>query len=466
MDISRLEKGHFEGDISHSSGDQLERRDLGTVEEHNAANASSSPLTATTNETRSKVDGLLRGLLKVVEDFGGTDETTDRGHQDEAAVVGSTDPVSQWRLPSSVRNPRDNLRNSPAAIAATQNARIMTSLSAADHVPRQGSEQHIMVEECGPNYKSCRERWSKHRHGPNVKIRVISDLAIQVSERYRREIREEWMSGCSSDELLDSWKYLWRCEGGASRGLSYWACEDAKRQELQLALIDALTSGRPAPFFLWIMDKDFRTIACWVSLIGIRLDELYRFAKTHDMVLPSHRSATISPVAQIEILIEYLWASNKSEDPVVGEILENCYRRKILVQPCFDDPPDFFSSRLILISHVYAVRVAVYLVNLLFKHDIPVLRPHEDIDKIWTTPVNQIEIGMRQNTANSHLNVGVNPFFSISDFNLRDLQRLGGLRLLWTPYWDEHLKLENDDGSYVLYIYWFHHDLSCYFSTM
>ncbi|KAL8938326.1 MAG: hypothetical protein Q9216_003949 [Gyalolechia sp. 2 TL-2023] len=466
MDISRLEKGCSEGESSHPPNSQWQNQEHVTSKENNTADVPDVQLATNTREMQSKIDRLLKGLLKAVEDFGVADEAAEMKDQGEAAAAGSTDPSSRWRAPFSVRNPPDLPRQSPFAIAAAQNARIMSSLPIVDHTTHHQSEQRMPVEECLINVKSCRDRWNSRRHGPHVKIRVMNDLVIQVSESTRRNVREEWKSGCSSDRLLDCWKHIWRHEGSAPTGLSRWACDDAKRQKLQLDLIDAIVSGRPAPFFLWIMDKDFRAIACWISLIGIRLNDLYRFTKPSDVQTLPHSLQPISPVAQVEVLIEYLWASNGPDDPVLGKVLENCYRRGVLMQPPFDDPPDFISSKTELKGHVYAVRVAVYLVNLLFKHNIPRIRPHEDLDSIWLTPVHEIEKDMRQTIATSQRVGGGNPFFSVSDLNFRDLRGIGHLRLIWTPYWDEHLKLDNNDDSYVLYLYWFHHDLSSYFSSI
>lgn len=314
--------------------------------------------------------------------------------------------------------------------------------------------------------RRCCGRHSTCGHGPKVQVSLLEDASIRFESSMRSSLRSDWRNDSSPERLLDPWKAFWRPGGSLCTGIAEWACDDTQRQELQLELIDALTFGRPHPFVDKIMGNDIRVIAGWISLIGIRLNDIYRSAGSNRSDLVPGSAHAISPVTQIVVLIECLWACNGCSNAEVGRILANCYTRKVLKQPSYDDCRDVREWKTTMASHVCAVRTAIYLISLLFKHDLPHPRPHEDIDEAWEMPLNEIEHRMRQLTQQPRIltsDRSTDFFFGVDDLTLRELQRIGQLRIHWTSYWDEHLKLDVNGKHDVLYLYWFHPSLSKYF---
>lgn len=413
--------------------------------------------------SRSTVEDLLESLLKIVKKHQSQqDVLADPEQANEAAALGSTDRDLELLIEPETIDNSDVFGHSPAALEALEKA--FDKLSPVNLGRFRHPSKHSMSDrENGIQYEPCLV-FGACPHGPKKKIRIMNDAEIQSENQIRRSARTKWKVKEGSEHLLDSWKVLWQHSPKSTQGLFEWPCEDTKRQDLQLNLIDALTSGQPEDYIDRTVRKDFRAIACWVGLIGIRLHDVYRPAPILNTGIVPNSINPISPITQIEVLIECLWACNMCKNATVGKVLEMCYKRKVFMQSSFEDPPYYVGSRMILLVHIQAIRVALYMVNLLFKHNVPKVTIDEDVDEIWKTRLSQVELRMRQNPRTPRSDRWEGEFFSINDFNLRDLQRLGQLQIMWTCHWDEHLQLQIKDESHILLLYWFQPGLSWYFT--
>lgn len=271
---------------------------------------------------------------------------------------------------------------------------------------------------------------------------------IEAQNRHRRDVRDLWRGGEDWTYLEDPWKYIRR---GNSR--MFDDSTDEQRKELQLALIDALFACHEEPKLDEFFDRRLPAIACWISLIGVRLGN----------VVPK----TALAIKQVEVLIECIWAC-KSQYPNsarVCDVLWSCFRRRILDQPSFHDPFDQSDSRFVLCTYITMVRIAVYLLNILYKPQGPPVEVVDDLDGAWSTPLAMVEKSMRCKQPEVKFSNDRGTFFAVSDFGLRDLQRIGQLRVQWTSYWDEHLELETIGSTTTLKLYWFSPTLSRFFQT-
>lgn len=292
-----------------------------------------------------------------------------------------------------------------------------------------------------------------------TKVDVMSIAEVEAENQSRRSIRREWRPDEKNAHLEDCWKYLWEPKPGVDTGLFQWTYPEEKRKALQLDLIDALNAQSHIATVMLYMRKDFGSIATWISLIGIRLNEEYR---------TFHDSPGITPHTQIEILIECLWSCNNFspqlgirqdlQGPTVGDVLSSCYRRGVLPQP---SPIDVFGI-IMLRQHYSHVRTAIYLINILYAHRRPKYKNTENLLDTWNMLLSSLEASMRQTPSHSELERGKDTFFRIDDFNLKDLQSLGHLQVQWTCYWDEHLQLETSSTGNILKIYWFQPSLARY----
>ncbi|KAL9584699.1 MAG: hypothetical protein Q9212_001955 [Teloschistes hypoglaucus] len=288
-----------------------------------------------------------------------------------------------------------------------------------------------------------------------VRPAAISEIAAE-NER-RGVIRADWQQPDEIHCLADSWDGLWKQPLNTMRGLSQWPCSDDQRQSLQLQLADALNSGPINPLFLLV---GLRKISCWISLIGLRLDKLY---VQDTLPVPSQSTLdTDSPITQIQVLIEYIWACNTSDPKCIGDVLKICYQRRILTQPAFDDQSTNSRSIQTLRAHIRSIRISIYLVNILFRHKPPSLEHLEDLDEAWSLPLLTAEKAMRDEPKLVETGLGNAPFLDVTDLNLADLQNRGQLQIEWTSYWDEHLELKLNASSSILKLYWFSPTLSSY----
>lgn len=290
-------------------------------------------------------------------------------------------------------------------------------------------------------------------------INVMSDVEIEVENNSRRSVCDQWRSDEKAIHLEDCWKYIWEPKPGVDRGLFQWSCPEEKRKALQLDLIDALNGQSDDLTVALYMRKDFRSIATWVSLVGLRLNEIYR---------SFYGSPQITPAIQIEILIECLWACNQFrpvlgvrqdlQGPTVGDVLSSCYKRRVLEHPS----PNQLLGSLMLRQHYQYIYTAVYLINILYAHRLPQFEKTQRLSETWNMLLSRVEASLRQAPDNSELDEGKDAFFSIDDFNLKDLQYIGNLQIRWTCYWDEHLQLETSSTGNILKIYWFQPSLARY----
>lgn len=291
------------------------------------------------------------------------------------------------------------------------------------------------------------------------KIDIMAETHIEAENQSRRSVREEWRPDEKSSYLEDCWKYLWEHKSGVDTGLFQWSCPDEKRISLQMDLVDALNAQSELVTVKLYMRRDYRSIASWVSLIGLRLNEINRSI---------YDTPRITPATQVEILIECLWCCNSyspklemrshKQGPTVGDVLTSCYKRRVLAQPA-----EGLFRILEIREHLWYVRRALYLLNTLYKHQLPRFEPREDVERTWKMPLSVLEASMRQLPSQSTSDRHKDMFFNIDDFNLKDLQSLGHIQLQWTCYWDEHLQLETSSVGNVLKIYWFQPSLARYF---
>ncbi len=289
------------------------------------------------------------------------------------------------------------------------------------------------------------------------KVEVWSESDIMAEDERRRAVRQEWKVSEDYPYLEDCWENLWQPKPGLDKGLFQWSCSDERRKSLQLDLADAMNANGSIIVVGLYMRRDFRAIAPWISLIGLRLNELYR---------TTYQGAGVSPMTQIEILIECIWCcnsfqtklgdKNNNQSPRVGDVLSACYRRRILEEPTRNS----FLDGIILRQHYQHVRSALYLISLLYKHEVPRFQRSENLAQTWETSLSTAEAAMREYASDSELEMGTDSFVRVDDFNIRDLQSLGHLQLQWTSHWDEHLKLETSSIANIVKVYWFQPSLA------
>ncbi|KAL8866102.1 MAG: hypothetical protein Q9174_006491 [Haloplaca sp. 1 TL-2023] len=284
-----------------------------------------------------------------------------------------------------------------------------------------------------------------------AEIKTLSEVEIQAENRRRQAIRAKWRNDQYS-YLEDPWKPLWKQEPGVKRGLFQWPCSDDERKDVQLDLVDGLnfaeSNGR------WVR-AGIRAINCWISMIGLRLDKIAK--KKLPMKSPLQTKTieeeTHSPLKLAKILIECIWVCNHSRNAAIGDVLLSCYRRQILRKPSSEANPS--DAERMIQRHIRAVRIAIWLVSIVYKHDFPDLNESENVDLAWCMPISSAEVRLRRKERQIDINAGKDPFITVGDFNLHDLRNIGQLRIRWTKYWDKHLELKTTWKGNILKIYWF-----------
>lgn len=276
------------------------------------------------------------------------------------------------------------------------------------------------------------------------RVEMMTEEDIEAENEDRRDLRALWRGDKDCSYLEDPWKYIRR---GDKR--MFDESTNEQRKELQLELIDALFSCKHEPKLDELLDRRLPAIACWISLVGVRLNKAFE--------------EPAAALKQAEVLIECIWVCKSSDPARVCDVLRSCYRRGILDQPSFHDQVDWSAPKAILGTHIAMVRIAIYLLNILHK---PAKRPVdiiEDLDGFWSMPLSMVEETMRCRPPEMDLSVDRGTFFAVADFGLRDLQKVGQLRIQWTSYWDEHLELETSGHATTLKLYWFSPTLSRFF---
>ncbi|KAL8882758.1 MAG: hypothetical protein Q9198_000296 [Flavoplaca austrocitrina] len=286
---------------------------------------------------------------------------------------------------------------------------------------------------------SAAETWSsevpqsyKHR------VTQLAASDIQAENQDRKSRCRTWRSS-EWAHLEDPWKHV-RC----GEGMLF--IKEEQRKSLQLDLVNALFAGPSEEYFDRYMKRGLPAVSCWISEIGLRLAELEFRPKTR--------------VQQSQILIECLWACHYSKTARICDVLVSCYRRGVLPQPDTMSP-NAAPGR--IWSHIKGVRLAIYLLNILETLDLPSVAASEDLDEAWAMQISRAQIAMRpkQNPMESHSSGG--PFFNVSDFSLKYLQRVGHIEIHWTTYWDEHLRLYIKGSSTELKLFWFAPTLARFF---
>ncbi len=299
-------------------------------------------------------------------------------------------------------------------------------------------------------------------------VEPMSEAEIRAENGYRRLRRTEWKTSDQAAKSEDCWRHLWEPSTGVDKGLFQWPCSEETRSALQMELADALIGNDRIVAVNMYMQRDYRTISPWISLIGLRLNEQYRSYQ---------RYPDLGPVIQIRILIECIWACNAfdpninpkqgyREGPRLSNVLSACYRRRILHRPekGFDD----YVTKTYLQRQCQSVRRALHLVSLLKKHFIATYVPIADLkdaQDVWDMPLPDVEApaaATQLTHRTSELREAPEVFLRIDDFNLRDLQTLGHLQIHWTSYWDEHLQLETSSTANIIKIFWFQPKLGRY----
>ena len=296
------------------------------------------------------------------------------------------------------------------------------------------------------------------------KVRVMSIEEIKAEDGRRSALRERWRVGEELAKLEDPWKNLWRADKDNSEPL-FRGCSNEERIRLEAELIDALYFTPCEHRFDLIPSRGLRALSCWVSFIGLRLSDLLSEAPYSPTDSPETGGENSAAFLQVQVLVECIWACNTSSSARVGDVLGSCYRRRVFRQPGFDSVPESNSAAFSLRIQFHTVRVAIYLINLLFKHKEPFPDRSEDLKKTWSMAIPAVEVAMRDNRRQRVVvDAGMEPFLTASDLNLKDLQTFGRLQIQWTGYWDEHLELETKRSVNIFKLYWFSPDLSEFFA--
>lgn len=293
------------------------------------------------------------------------------------------------------------------------------------------------------------------------RVEKMTQEEIDAENKSRRSSREKWRAGNDFSYLEDPWKHIWRRNRTDAEPL-FRRCTDDERRDLQLDLIDALYFIPNAHNFEVFPWRGLRGLSCWVSLIGLRLGKLFGLApyKFND---GSSGIESCPAARQIQVLIECIWVCNACPWSSVGDVVKACYKRGILTQPGFGDKSHCNRPLFRVRTYLRTVHIAIFLVNILYKHRIPGL-VDGNLEEAWSKPISAAEKALRQISSSVPFNAGSEPFLTVSDLNLKDLQEIGRLEVRWTPYWDEHLELETKRPISVLKLYWFSPRTSEFFS--
>ncbi|KAL8882926.1 MAG: hypothetical protein Q9198_000146 [Flavoplaca austrocitrina] len=227
------------------------------------------------------------------------------------------------------------------------------------------------------------------------RVDIMTQEELRIESEHRRSCRGEWRAGRDTSYLEDPWKHLWRKNR-----------DDA--ESLFRLRLSEICGDAPYPF------NDQSS--------GIKSCTAFRL---------------------VQILIECIWVCSSDYPlPTVGDVLVACYKREILPQPRFEQGWHYIRDTEGLRSQYRLVHIVLYLVNILYKHQPPDAFTDDDLEEVWSKPIAVAEQALRHGQGAMMSDVGRQPFLAVSDFNLKDLQEIGKLKIKWTAYWDEHLKIE------------------------
>ncbi|KAL8887438.1 MAG: hypothetical protein Q9192_006327 [Flavoplaca navasiana] len=235
-----------------------------------------------------------------------------------------------------------------------------------------------------------------------MKVKLMAREDIEKEKEQRRSLRSRWQGEVGWQHLEDPWKNLQRANGPL-----FDPSFDEQRKNLELELVDAIFSVTGDSFLDNYFSRGLPAISCWIGLVGLRL---------------------------IDINVESRLAFR------------------------------FIQSVSLVKANLNAVRVAVYLLNIMFKHRDPRIDYDEDmINKAWSMTVSETEKDMRVDTPQIETDPGKGPFYKVSDFGLQHLQEIGKVDIEWTSSWDEHLELKMKGPRTILRLYWFSPTLARFF---
>ncbi|KAL8772858.1 MAG: hypothetical protein Q9209_002203 [Squamulea sp. 1 TL-2023] len=383
-----------------------------------------------------------------------------RGHTAAGAKAITFETGSKLGVGSGSRG-GDIIWSNPSTRNELSDDQLQAEAEAADAQPRDGHEERNFRQETAHKSSQIDKPVPEYAR----RVVMMTEEEIEADNERRRSIRGKWRAGQDLVFLEDPWKNLWRRDGVNAEPL-FRRCTNEERQGLQLDLIDALFSVPDAHKFELelVLRRGLRAISCWVSLIGLRLSKLcgelpYEY---NDQTSGIHQCPASR---QIQVLIECIRVCNASPLSRLGDVLIPCYRRGVLQQPTFKGGPKCIHASFRLRIQFRQVRVAMYLMHILYKHKFPMLAENEDLGEAWSAPIAVAELAMRHGRKPHVMDMGREPFLAVSDLNLKDLQELGRLQIQWTSYWDEHLELETKRSINVLKLYWFAPRLSEIFSA-
>ncbi|KAL8798199.1 MAG: hypothetical protein Q9182_006872 [Xanthomendoza sp. 2 TL-2023] len=126
---------------------------------------------------------------------------------------------------------------------------MSTNYASLEQYPDVPSQQPKRTDTAKTSYKS--------------RVEPMTREVIEAEKERRKEIRQKWKGTGNLEHIEDPWKELFR-----------WPCPDEERRELQAELADALSSA-PMRRRDKFIARGHRAMACWISLIGLRLKDLY-----------------------------------------------------------------------------------------------------------------------------------------------------------------------------------------------
>lgn len=278
-----------------------------------------------------------------------------------------------------------------------------------------------------------------------MKVKLMAHEEIEKEKEQRQSCRSKWQGEVGWKHLEDPWKNLRRANGPL-----FDPSLDEQRKNLQLELIDAIFSVTGDSFLDNYFSRGLPAISCWIGLIGLRLIDINVESRM------AFRS--------IQVLIECIWVCSSSPTARVCDVLESCFKRRVLPQPRFDTTADAAQSISLVKAYLNAVRVAIYLLNIMSKHRDPRIYYDEGmINKAWSMTVSETEKDMRVDTQEMETDPGKGPFYRVSDFGLQHLQEIGQVDIEWASSWDEHLELKTKGHRTILKLYWFSPTLARFF---
>lgn len=388
---------------------------------------------AVVEQVLQTLPGLLRQQLRHT-DTGM--EMLDLASAEEHTVHGAQENVS----PSHPKSGTDHGRLVPSGRKVFDRAGIDVLTNAEDEADKSFREKlaEILPKEPPQN----------PRPSPSYtqEVTIMTSEDIEAENRARREVRQKWRGAEDWEYLEDPWKHIQRDDEPFFNNSTH-----EQRKGLQLELIDALLSRANEPRLDRFLGRGLPFISCWISLIGTRLGNI--FIRSDGAII------------QAEVLIECIWTCKSISSARVCDVLQSCFRRGILEQPPFGAGSDFSESMSDLRSCIAMVHVAIFLLNILHKHELSQLEDQEGLEDTWLLPLSIIERAMRHQWEEVNQDHDGGVFFSVGDFGLKDLQSVGGLQIRWTAYLDEHLELYTEGKLTILKLYWFSPVLTRFFRT-